>query len=66
MWWDERFLTFIEDLQSNACLWDVHCAYYKNSDKKVVRLIFLQKNIKLPLLKLRKNRQSHRSVSETS
>jgi hypothetical protein len=44
MWLNERVLAFIEDLQSSACLWDVHCADYKTRNKKVMRLIFLQKN----------------------
>jgi hypothetical protein len=35
MWSNERVLTVIEDLQSNdACLWNVHCADYKNRNNK--------------------------------
>jgi hypothetical protein len=30
MWSNEKFRIFIEDLQSSACLWNVHCADYKN------------------------------------
>jgi hypothetical protein len=30
----ERIFSFAEDLQSNACLWDVRCADYKNRNKK--------------------------------
>jgi hypothetical protein len=43
MWSKERIATFIEDLQSNACLWDVHCADYKNCNKKGDAIIFLKK-----------------------
>jgi hypothetical protein len=54
MWLNERIRNFIEDLQSSACLWDVHCADYKNRSKKVMRLSFLQKSTKSALSKLRK------------
>jgi len=30
----ERVFSFTEDLQSNACLWDVRCADYKNRNRK--------------------------------
>jgi len=30
----ERVFNFTEDVQSNACLWDVRCADYKNRNKK--------------------------------
>ena len=30
---NERVLTFVEDLQSSACLWNVHCGDYKNRNK---------------------------------
>jgi hypothetical protein len=43
MWSKERIATFIEDLQSNACLWDVHCADYKNRNKNVMRLFSCKK-----------------------
>jgi hypothetical protein len=29
-------VTFVEDLQSNACLWEVHCADYKKHSRKVM------------------------------
>jgi hypothetical protein len=65
VWSNERVLTFIENLQSSACLWDVHCADYKNRNKKGDAMDFLaKKNMKSALLKLRKNRQSQRSVSD--
>jgi ASC-1-like (ASCH) protein len=64
MWSNERVVTFIEDLESNARLWDVHCADYKNRNKKGDTIIFLQKNMKSALSKLRKNRQCQRSVPE--
>ena len=34
MWSNERVRTSIEDLQCSACLWNVHCADYKNRNKK--------------------------------
>jgi hypothetical protein len=64
---NERFHTFIEDSQSNACVWDVHCADYKNHNKdgdaidflakkyeKGDAIDFLAKNFNSALLKLRK------------
>jgi hypothetical protein len=41
MWSNEGVLTLIEDLQSNACLWDVPCADYKNRNKKGDAIDFL-------------------------
>jgi hypothetical protein len=43
MWSKERVFTLTEDLHSNACLWDVHCADYKNRNKKVMRLFSCKK-----------------------
>jgi hypothetical protein len=43
MWLKERFLAFIEDLQSSACILDVHCADYKNHNKKGDAIDFLAK-----------------------
>jgi hypothetical protein len=43
MWSNERVLTSIEDLQSSACLWDVHCTDYKNRNKKGDVIDFLEK-----------------------
>lgn len=40
---NESVRTFIEDLQGSAGLWNVHCADYKNRNRKGDRLIFLQK-----------------------
>jgi hypothetical protein len=34
MWTNKRVLTFVENLQPHACLWDVQCAQYKNCNKK--------------------------------
>jgi hypothetical protein len=52
MWSNEGVRTFIDDLLSNACLWDGHCADYKNRNKKAIQFILLQKNIKPALMKL--------------
>jgi hypothetical protein len=46
MWSNERVLTFIEDLQPSACLWDAHCADNKNSNKKGDAIDFLTKKIR--------------------
>jgi len=43
MWLNERDFTFTEDLESIACLWDVHCAYYKNRFKSGYVTDFLAK-----------------------
>jgi hypothetical protein len=64
MWLHESVLAFTEDLQSSACVWDVHCADYKNRYKKGDATEFLGKNTKSAISKLRKNRQSQRSVPE--
>jgi hypothetical protein len=64
VWSNERVRTFKEDLQSSACLLYVHCSYYKTRNKKGGVIDFLAKNMKSVLLKLRKNRQSQRSVLE--
>ena len=34
---NERVLTFTEDLQPNACLYEVHYTDYTNYSKKVMR-----------------------------
>jgi hypothetical protein len=64
MWLDESVLTFIEDLESSACLWDVQCADYKNRNKKGDAIDFLVKKYEIAISKLRKKRQSQRSVPE--
>jgi hypothetical protein len=54
---NERFLTFVEDLQSHASLWGVHCAEYKNCRKKKKRgdvINLIAKNMNSLLLKLKK------------
>jgi hypothetical protein len=47
MWLNERVVTFIEHLQSSACLWDVHCANYKNHNKKSDVIDFLAKKYEI-------------------
>jgi hypothetical protein len=64
MWLKERVLTFIENLQFSACIWAVHCAGYKNRNKKGDVIDFLAKNTTSAISKLRKDRQSQRSVPE--
>jgi hypothetical protein len=54
IWSKERIITFIEDLQSNVCLWDGHSAHYKTRNRKGEAIDFLAKNVKSALLKLRK------------
>jgi hypothetical protein len=54
MWSKERFVTFIEDLESNACLRDVHCADYKNLIENGDTIIFSQKHMKSALSKMKK------------
>jgi hypothetical protein len=43
MWSNERVVTFAEDLQSSACLWDVYCTDYKNRNKEVMWLFSCKK-----------------------
>lgn len=47
-------LTFVEDLQSHACLRDVHCAEYKNRNKKGDDVSLIGKNMNTLLLKSKK------------
>jgi hypothetical protein len=54
MWSNEEFLTFIEDLQSSACLWDVHCADYKTVLKKGDAIDFLARKYKISTIKVNK------------
>jgi hypothetical protein len=43
VWSNERVVTFIKDLQSSACLWDMHYTDYKNCNKKCDAIDFLAK-----------------------
>jgi hypothetical protein len=54
MWSIERVLTFIEDFQSNACLWDVHHADYKNCIKKSDAIDFLAKMYEICTIEVEK------------
>jgi hypothetical protein len=54
MWLNERVITFIEDLQSSACLWDVHCAKYKNRNKKGDAIDFLAKKYEISHIEVEK------------
>jgi hypothetical protein len=47
---NEGFLTFMGDVQSNACLLNVHCAGSNTRNKRVIQLVFLQENMKSALL----------------
>jgi hypothetical protein len=50
----ERVLTFIEDLESSTCLWDVHCAGYKNRNKKGDAIDFLVKRYEISNIEVEK------------
>jgi hypothetical protein len=55
MWSNERVLTVVEDLQSHACLWDVHCAEYKNRNKNGDAISLIAKKLKLIITEVEKN-----------
>jgi hypothetical protein len=58
MWSNEGVLTVIEDLQRDACLWDMHLQITKTVIQKGVATVVLakKKKVKSMLLNLRKNR----------
>jgi hypothetical protein len=62
MWSKERVLTFIEDLQSNACLWDMNCPDYENRNKKGDAIDFLARKYKISTTEVKKKS----TISEVS
>jgi hypothetical protein len=51
---DYHVFTFTEDLEPIACLWDVHCAYYKNCIKIGYVTDFLAKMYEISTIEVAK------------
>jgi hypothetical protein len=54
MWLKARVLTSSDALQSSASLWDVHCADYKNRNKKGDTIDFLAKKYEISNIEVEK------------
>jgi hypothetical protein len=54
-----RTKVFLQDLQSNACLWDVHCVDYKTVMKKAMWLMFLPKKYEICTIVAEKKIATH-------
>ena len=52
---ERRVFTFNEDLESIACLWDVHFVYYKNRIKSSYVTDFLAKMYEISIIEFEKN-----------